>query len=517
MPFTEEVRITALTAAARHCCVCHRYKGVKIEVHHIVPESEGGPNTSDNAIALCFDCHTDAGHYNADHPRGTRFSRRELRRHRELWHTLVQRNGIEQPAHNESLHCRYLVRRQYGAIREIVEGDLSKLPIPRPLLAKTDVLAFQRTILRSSERSASVEGPRFQTKDELLLAYPHATVIASETEQEHPIFEAVWTPEACELALLSKNDFLTSELRREGVEAVDLARGGAYCDACGSDGFQVTYVTRELWSVYLAATNATGVPIIVRGIECHLEETSGLCFRPLHPRPSGPRRSIRMPPIRIRPDETVVVPIATVLGPIGRRTADVWSSRCEEFTDGLVQEFSHGDYSSLSPFVRVIGPVIRPIGFELEREGELAIQPVHELDFGNTYVLDRYWECGSCPHLFFSFSSGAKHVGELFAMRPDFVQTHSFVVPSGVRFATIAELQNETTRILEVVIDGVTTIRERELHRGDCITIQVNEAACLLIRGFYHPESPLTRKADPWRSNEMVRRYLALIASVSSV
>lgn len=87
MSFPADVRERALVAAARHCCVCRRFKGVSVEVHHIVPESEGGSNDDENAIVLCFDCHADAGHY-PKHSRGTRYSRQELRRARAAWHEL---------------------------------------------------------------------------------------------------------------------------------------------------------------------------------------------------------------------------------------------------------------------------------------------------------------------------------------------------------------------------------------------------------------------------------------------
>lgn len=60
MPFSKEIREDALVASARHCCVCHRSKGVKVEVHHIVPTSQGGTDDFDNAVVLCFDCHADA-------------------------------------------------------------------------------------------------------------------------------------------------------------------------------------------------------------------------------------------------------------------------------------------------------------------------------------------------------------------------------------------------------------------------------------------------------------------------
>jgi len=77
--FPKGVKDRILVAAARHCCVCHRYNGVGVEAHHIVQEADGGPNKYENAIVLCFDCHAAAGHYNSRHPRGTKFSPEELR------------------------------------------------------------------------------------------------------------------------------------------------------------------------------------------------------------------------------------------------------------------------------------------------------------------------------------------------------------------------------------------------------------------------------------------------------
>ncbi len=69
MGFPKKVRDAALVASARYCCVCHRITGLNIEVHHIIPQEQQGKDTLDNAIALCFDCHADAGHYFAKHPK----------------------------------------------------------------------------------------------------------------------------------------------------------------------------------------------------------------------------------------------------------------------------------------------------------------------------------------------------------------------------------------------------------------------------------------------------------------
>lgn len=92
MPFPDDVREEALVRSGRCCCVCHIRAGRDAVVHHIIPEAEGGPNTLENAIALCPHCHAEAGHYNPRHPLGTKYRPDELRRHRDEWWRYRQSN-----------------------------------------------------------------------------------------------------------------------------------------------------------------------------------------------------------------------------------------------------------------------------------------------------------------------------------------------------------------------------------------------------------------------------------------
>ena len=85
MPFPVSIRLEALVRSGRHCCVCHQFAGRTANVHHIIQEAHGGPNTLDNAICLCQRCHTEAGHFNVNHPLGTKYSPEELRAHRDAW------------------------------------------------------------------------------------------------------------------------------------------------------------------------------------------------------------------------------------------------------------------------------------------------------------------------------------------------------------------------------------------------------------------------------------------------
>jgi hypothetical protein len=52
-------------------------------VHHIVPAADGGADDLENAIPLCFDCHSAVGNYNASQPRGTKYKPAELKARRE--------------------------------------------------------------------------------------------------------------------------------------------------------------------------------------------------------------------------------------------------------------------------------------------------------------------------------------------------------------------------------------------------------------------------------------------------
>ncbi|HEY4273571.1 MAG TPA: HNH endonuclease [Candidatus Udaeobacter sp.] len=54
MAFSEALKIKVRKHTHFSCCLCHV---IDVEVHHIIPEAEGGPDTEDNAAPLCASCH----------------------------------------------------------------------------------------------------------------------------------------------------------------------------------------------------------------------------------------------------------------------------------------------------------------------------------------------------------------------------------------------------------------------------------------------------------------------------
>jgi 5-methylcytosine-specific restriction endonuclease McrA len=56
MSFSEALKAQVKDRAHFTCCYC-RDRQAKVDVHHIVPEAQGGPDTLDNAAPLCGSCH----------------------------------------------------------------------------------------------------------------------------------------------------------------------------------------------------------------------------------------------------------------------------------------------------------------------------------------------------------------------------------------------------------------------------------------------------------------------------
>lgn len=90
MPFSEKVKLEAKKKSNFRCCICNK---VFVEVHHIIPESEGGSNTIDNAAPLCSSCHDLFG--------GNPEKRKQIRQMRDQWWELMNQRHLNLLAEND--------------------------------------------------------------------------------------------------------------------------------------------------------------------------------------------------------------------------------------------------------------------------------------------------------------------------------------------------------------------------------------------------------------------------------
>jgi len=514
MAFSKEIKINALVSAARYCCVCHRYKGVKVEVHHILPVAKGGTDVAENAIALCFDCHADAGHYNNKHPRGTKFSPEELRHARDMWHFAVKANQITPPDNVDYIHSRYLVCKSYSAIKEICDGTLDNFPVDSPFLFQNDIGKFQKYVVDSQPenyRHSYIWGEAFKTHKEFAKKHPGARIFDRTSNNLFPYFEAQRLPTHQELRRnVANKDFVTNLLLDAGISPEKISSVLAYDEVCGDAGFQEIYRLRPLWTVYLAISNISNHPVSFKSLLCEYEEGSGVSFRPFIEKIDSSNKEINLPRSPIPPKATVVIPVSTLLGPIDGESPKLFWEDMSDIPTGEVQTSGHGDGSNIINNTAIIGPILWPKAIQVEDSSHHEVEhQIYDFDLSNLYTIDRFWECGSCPHLFLETSQGKKYWGELFAKAPKEVQTTEIQIPIGVSGCIIAELEHEVSRIIKISVNKTLIYSDVTLKKNEQLIFPVKTGDHVRLVGFYEP-LPSTKELNPnpWMKNGIVLEYM---------
>lgn len=120
MGFPKEIRDQVLIACKRHCVLCECEKGVNVECHHIIPRADGGPDTFENCIPLCFDCHSKVGAYNPKHPKGNKFSPTELKIRRDSFYQRVANGEFPKYVNNAGVNAEDKIL--YQKIKELFQS-----------------------------------------------------------------------------------------------------------------------------------------------------------------------------------------------------------------------------------------------------------------------------------------------------------------------------------------------------------------------------------------------------------
>ncbi len=82
MPFTDAIKQEVRSKAGYACCLC-QLPHISLEIHHIIPQEDGGPDTIDNAVALCPTHHADLG--------GNREKIKRMKETRDWWYQQVEK------------------------------------------------------------------------------------------------------------------------------------------------------------------------------------------------------------------------------------------------------------------------------------------------------------------------------------------------------------------------------------------------------------------------------------------
>lgn len=119
LAFPEDVKKEARERARYTCVWCQR-REYFLEVHHIQPQEQGGPDTLDNAAPLCPQCHTHIGP-NDD-------LRKQLRERRDWWwHECAREAPTANVALFEKTNAMYERIQSMEAQGQRTEGLLNEL------------------------------------------------------------------------------------------------------------------------------------------------------------------------------------------------------------------------------------------------------------------------------------------------------------------------------------------------------------------------------------------------------
>lgn len=98
MSFTEKTKNEVMQKAGYCCCVCHN-PSVSLEIHHIIPEAQGGGDTIENAAPLCSECHSNYG--------ANPEKRKRIKQMRDWWYKTVEKmysRNITNPKQLNGIH-----------------------------------------------------------------------------------------------------------------------------------------------------------------------------------------------------------------------------------------------------------------------------------------------------------------------------------------------------------------------------------------------------------------------------
>lgn len=503
MGFPPKIKQEAFRLSARHCSVCHRYKGIKMEVHHLIQEADGGPNTLENAIPLCFDCHSDAGHFNNRHPKGSKFSIPELTKARDSWYEFVSKNSLPEKIHiSDHVQTSYYVLHSFEILEKTFGNDFSSVNKFRAktYLPSNEISKLWANLLKSHkqdynwniEQKLAVEIRQFQSLKEYQDSYDNVSLI-NKGNDDYPYYEAKREVNWEGLLKLNiPNSFIT-ELSKTGIDVnqmfVSLLHKNG--DSCGGEtpvhGYTEYLEIAPISFIFLGITNVSRKQIKLSQLKTDSEPQ-------------------KLPHFNLQPMEMVLVPISTATNLIGIDRDSI----CLDHKDGDRGE----DFSKVintidfePENIQYLGKQIKPKSIVYnDNDGEYEIE-IHSLDFNNLYSINSYWQCGSCPHLFFKSKEGIQYYSrELLVSASNKNGTDSFIVPQSATQVIIRELEHEITYLDQVTINGDIVFFNKTLHKDEYLEFPVNPYDRIKITGRYVPfinSSPSTN--DLWIRNYLIK------------
>lgn len=491
MGFPNPIREKALLLSARRCCVCRQFKGLYIEVHHITPQAAGGTDTLENAIALCFDCHASAGHYNSDHPKGTKYSPTELRGHREKHYADVAAGRFPASTNTaiKGLHVRRLVCLSYEQARSMLKGTLQGEFLNFGLLIQTPVSKFMEVVLADelpeaqdpitrsgTARPGLVSMDAFwSTRDELVAVLPEFRQVDERAVESRDFHGG---------ALRSK---LLFECVKAGLPPAELGVLSIHHNFCGGETWSVQYKVRRPVFVFTLIDNFGTNTVTVANVVGGEHSPVGL-----DPRravfPSSGKDHLETSTIILQPGHSMAVPTAVLLSPSAEDDLSFeWLEKANSGDRVDYTAYSNEEGRLGSEAYLAVGPSFVVTSVQVLDESGLESFEAPSFDLRRVYLLGQALMAGSCPHAVVELADGKfVYLGEILTDAWKRTMSQILLMPPDARFLHVCEFEFETTTVQSIKVGQRIAVSDVTiLNRGDVLSVVVDDLDVVEIVGQY--------------------------------
>lgn len=506
MGFARDIKEEALVRSGRRCCVCREFKAVGIEIHHIEPEAQSGDNSLDNAIALCFDCHCAAGHYNPDHPRGSKFSPRELRRHRDRHWSDVEQGRISTAPKVvvTGLNVRHVICLSEFEAKKVLSGTFRNDHLRMDLVLQTPVSAFMERALEDDAPHAQASLARGG------LATPGLVSVDDYWTDRRALSAAYPEFSSAESRAIEDRDIIGGPIRSKllescvgnGFQASNLGTLNVHHNMCGEEGWYLEYQVRRPLFLFTVIENISSEALTITAITGNAEGLGPLVPRALQ-QPSSAADKLEAPPVILKPGETLTIPAAVLLSPSDEDDFSFEWVENEPFrhewvdftayTDAVVRR---GDDNYL-----MVGPSFSTGVVDVIAGEHFGTIPVRPFDVRRVYLLGHGFMCGSCPHAVAELSNGdIAYLGEILSDAEGVERSAVLVMPASSVRLHICEFEYETTYISSISVDGVPKhLGISCLTNGDVVSVDAPGGSTAVITGSYSSALGELRSANELR------------------
>ncbi len=486
MSFPLNVKEDALVNAARRCCLCRRYKGVGVEVHHIIQVADGGANELDNAIVLCFDCHCAAGHYNPRHPRGSKYRPDELIRHRDRWNKSVEEAGKQPLGEDEfsGYYSRHLICLDINATRDLIKLNKDEIPFRYDYIMENDVLRFMAGVLDDDLPFAWADS------SDLTGHYwgDGAYKSLEDFYEQHPEFKGQRSRPLVDEDIMDKGLVPSKTIRKivdSGFNPAELGNVRVQEYGCGEGPTYFVEMRRPLF-VFAELRNTSAESIRLSGLIVRNDHDLAYVQK-FNTWEDGELSLIPYANLSLEPGEVLLVPECTLLSSISH---DSMETEFQELSGERMEQNEIIGFRSSTiedDFYR-FGPVLKLEGFDLEVGHEIKSVPIHKFTPSKCYVYYRAWMCGSCPHLYVFDNHGSwRYLGEILSeYGGENSGREEIFIPEGISKIHIVETDFETSHIEEIEFNGKSLIKSPFLMtQGDSIELEIHGEGTLCVVGRY--------------------------------